>query len=110
MGTNEWDSIIPNLTSGNYDTNHAGMSINPSAKKVIDFTQKTTSRQRPPASCLRNRLMPTSAGGVVFPHKPATIKRVHVAESGGHFAEFLPTYERNRRSRDNGEARRGFRR
>ena len=25
--TNEWDSIIPNLTSGNYDTIIAGMSI-----------------------------------------------------------------------------------
>nr|MCU0855292.1 transporter substrate-binding domain-containing protein [Paracoccaceae bacterium] len=25
--TNEWDSIIPNLTSGNYDTIMAGMSI-----------------------------------------------------------------------------------
>ncbi len=27
--TNDWDSIIPNLTSGNYDTIMAGMSITP---------------------------------------------------------------------------------
>ncbi|SFO83316.1 transporter substrate-binding domain-containing protein [Tranquillimonas alkanivorans] len=37
--TNEWDSIIPNLVSGNYDTIIAGMSITPERDEVIDFTQ-----------------------------------------------------------------------
>lgn len=37
--TNEWDSIIPNLTSGNYDTIIAGMSITDERDEVIDFTQ-----------------------------------------------------------------------
>ena len=37
--TNEWDSIIPNLVSGNYDTIIAGMSINDERDEVIDFTQ-----------------------------------------------------------------------
>src|SRR6056297_2981630 len=37
--TNEWDSIIPNLVSGNYDTIIAGMSITPAREEVIDFTE-----------------------------------------------------------------------
>ncbi len=37
--TNEWDSIIPNLVSGNYDTIIAGMSITEERDKVIDTIQ-----------------------------------------------------------------------
>ena len=37
--TNEWDSIIPNLTSGNYDAIIAGMSITAERDEVIDLTQ-----------------------------------------------------------------------
>ena len=37
--TNEWDSIMPNLIDGNYDTIMAGMSITAERDEVIDFTQ-----------------------------------------------------------------------
>ena len=37
--TNEWDSIIPNLIDGNYDTIMAGMSITAERDEVIDFSR-----------------------------------------------------------------------
>jgi len=36
---NDWDSIIPNLVSGNYDTIIAGMSITAERDEVIDFSE-----------------------------------------------------------------------
>ena len=36
---NDWDTIIPNLVSGNYDTIMAGMSITEARKEVISFSQ-----------------------------------------------------------------------
>ena len=40
--TNEWDSIIPNLVSGNYDVIIAGMSITAERDEVIDFSEAYT--------------------------------------------------------------------
>ena len=39
---NDWDSIIPNLVSGNYDTIIAGMSVTDERDTVIDFTEEYT--------------------------------------------------------------------
>ncbi|MCY3784760.1 MAG: transporter substrate-binding domain-containing protein [Chloroflexi bacterium] len=36
---NEWDTIIPNLVAGQYDTIVAGMSITQKRDEIIDFTQ-----------------------------------------------------------------------
>ena len=40
--TNDWDSIIPNLVSGNYDAIMAGMSITPEREEVIAFSEAYT--------------------------------------------------------------------
>ena len=37
--TNDWDSIIPNLVSGNYDAIMAGMSVTDERKEVIAFSE-----------------------------------------------------------------------
>ena len=52
--TNEWDSIIPNLLSGNYDTIIAGMSITDEREEVVDFTQGYT-RPSPSAKAASSR-------------------------------------------------------
>jgi len=37
---NDWDTIIPNLVSGNYDAIIAGMTITPERAEVVDFTKE----------------------------------------------------------------------
>ena len=98
--TNEWDSIIPNLTSGNYDTIIAGMSITDEREKVIDFTQNYI----PPAS---SAYMAMSAdadltGGVIAA-QASTIQAGYVAESGATLLEFA-TYDETVAAVRNGEA------
>ncbi len=83
--TNEWDSIIPNLTAGNYDTIMAGMSITDERDEVIDFTQNYV----PPAASAYVALSADVdlTGGVVAA-QTATIQAGYVAESGATLVEF----------------------
>jgi len=81
----DWDSIIPNLQSGNYDTIIAGMSITEEREKVLDFTQNYV----PPATSAYAALSPDAdvAGGVVAA-QVGTIQAGHVAETGATLLEF----------------------
>ena len=77
--TNDWDSIIPNLVSGNYDVIIAGMSITDDRKEVIDFTENYT--QPDPSSYL-------STGDVDFSNavvaaQASTIQAAHIAATDG---------------------------
>lgn len=83
--TTDWDSIIPNLQSGNYDTIIAGMSITEEREKVVDFTQNYI----PPAASAYMALSADAdiKGGVVAA-QVGTIQAGYVAESGATLLEF----------------------
>ena len=83
--TNEWDSIIPNLVSGNYDAIIAGMSITDEREEVIDFTQNYS--QPDPSSYLAASDGVDLSGGVVAA-QTGTIQAGYVAESGATLVEF----------------------
>ena len=82
---NDWDSIIPNLQSGNYDTIIAGMSITDEREKVIDFTQN----YYPPTKSAYLALSvdaDVKTGTVAA--QVGTIQAGYIAESGGTLLEF----------------------
>ncbi|MEE2862271.1 MAG: transporter substrate-binding domain-containing protein [Pseudomonadota bacterium] len=82
---NDWDSIIPNLVSGNYDTIMAGMNINEDRKQVIQFTQPYT----PPMPSAYAALSPdVDVEGGVVAAQTSTIQAGHVAETGATLLEF----------------------
>lgn len=83
--TNDWDSIIPNLVSGNYDAILAGMSIVPEREEVIAFTQNYL-RPLPSAYVGLSEDVDTQGGTVAV--QAATIQAAHVAESGATPLEF----------------------
>ena len=84
--TNEWDSIIPNLEAGNYDTIVAGMSITDERDEVIDFTQPYL----PPSPSVYIAL--AWAGGEVVNGKVAaqvsTIQADYLTQSGATVLEY----------------------
>jgi polar amino acid transport system substrate-binding protein len=98
--TNDWDSIIPNLVSGNYDVIIAGMSITDERDKVIDFSQNYI----PPAASAYAALKPDAdvTGGVISA-QTATIQAGYVAESGATLLEY-PTPDETVAAVRNGEA------
>jgi polar amino acid transport system substrate-binding protein len=83
--TNEWDSIIPNLVSGNYDAIIAGMSITDERDAVIDFTQAYTPAD--PSVYLAASDGVDLTGGVIAA-QAGTIQAGYVAESGATLVEF----------------------
>jgi len=88
--TNDWDSIIPNLVSGNYDTIIAGMSITPERDEVIDFTQEYIPGS-PSAYVALTDGVDTSGG--IIAAQTATIQAGYVADSGATLVEFATADE-----------------
>ncbi|MBW0156541.1 transporter substrate-binding domain-containing protein [Sedimentimonas flavescens] len=82
--TNEWDSIIPNLLSGNYDTIIAGMSITDERMETIDFTQNYI----PPAASAYAALSADADLSGVVAAQVGTIQADYVAKSGATLLEF----------------------
>ncbi|MEM8869267.1 MAG: transporter substrate-binding domain-containing protein [Pseudomonadota bacterium] len=83
--TNEWDSIIPNLVSGNYDTIIAGMSINAERDEVIDFTDPYTLADPSAYAALSADV---DLDGGVIAAQTGTIQASHIAASGATLVEF----------------------
>ncbi|GKY88638.1 transporter substrate-binding domain-containing protein [Sinisalibacter aestuarii] len=88
--TNEWDSIIPNLVSGNYDTIIAGMSITAERDEVIDFTQEYTP---PDPSCYVALSDDVDVDGGIVTAQTSTIQAAFVAEAGATLVEFATPEE-----------------
>ncbi len=98
--TNDWDSIIPNLVSGNYDVIIAGMSITEERDEVIDFTQNYTPPD--PSAYLAMSDDVDLESGVVAA-QANTIQAAFIAEKGWTLVEFA-TPEETIAAVRNGEA------
>jgi len=98
--TNAWDSIIPNLQSGNYDVIIAGMSITDEREEVIDFSQgylpPTKSAYLAATADVDLKSGPVAA-------QTGTIQAGYVAEQGMTLLEFA-TPEETVAAVKNGEA------
>ncbi|MEM1372924.1 MAG: transporter substrate-binding domain-containing protein [Pseudomonadota bacterium] len=83
--TNDWDSIIPNLVSGNYDAIIAGMSITDERDEVIDFTMGYTPPD--PSGYMAMSADVDLEGGVIAA-QVNTIQSAFLAEKGVTVLEF----------------------
>lgn len=81
----DWDGMIPNLQSGNFDGIAAGMSITEERKAVIDFTQNYFP---PAASAYAAPTADADITGGVVAAQVGTIQAGHVAESGATLLEY----------------------
>ncbi len=82
--SNDWDSIIPNLVSGNYDTIIAGMSISESRMEVISFTED----YYPPTPSAYVGLSGDADLGGVVAVQVSTIQAGFIAEGEASMLEF----------------------
>ena len=83
--TNDWDSIIPNLVSGNYDTIIAGMSITAEREEVISFSQNYV---MPTASSYVALSADVDLTNAVISAQASTVEANHVANGTGTLVEF----------------------
>ncbi len=88
--TNDWDSIIPNLVSGNYDAIIAAMSITPERDDVIDFSENYT--PPPPSAYAALSADADPLGGVVAA-QTGTIQANHVTTTEAALLEFATPEE-----------------
>jgi polar amino acid transport system substrate-binding protein len=98
---NDWDSIIPNLKSGNYDAIIAGMSITEERQKAIDFTEEYYPAD--PSSYVALAGANGSVSNGVVAAQTATIHAGYVANSSATLVEFA-TAEETIAAVRNGEA------
>ena len=83
---NDWDSIIPNLVSGNYDTIIAGMSVTDERDEVIDFTHEYIPPSPSAYVGLAGAEVDVTTG--VITAQTSTIQAGYVAASGATLVEF----------------------
>ena len=98
--TNVWDSIIPNLVSGNYDVIIAGMSITDERDEVIDFTQNYTP---PDPSAYLAMAEDVDLENAVIAAQTGTIQAAFIADKDWTLVEFA-TPEETIAAVRNGEA------
>lgn len=88
---NDWDSIIPNLLSGNYDTIMAGMSINDERKEKIDFSDPYFPPDPSAYAAKKGATVDTAKGNIAA--QVNTIQSSHVTTSGATLVEFATADE-----------------
>jgi polar amino acid transport system substrate-binding protein len=84
---NDWDTIIPNLVAGNYDTIIAGMNATEARAEVISFTQ-AYERPDPSAYMALAGADPAVIESGVIAAQSNTVQSGMVAESGATLIEF----------------------
>ncbi|MFN4056918.1 MAG: transporter substrate-binding domain-containing protein [Roseinatronobacter sp.] len=99
---NDWDTIIPNLVSGTYDTIMAGMSITEARKQVISFSDKYLMPDASTYITLAGTDPSVIESGVVAAQSN-TVQSGHVATTGASLLEF-PTPDETIAALRNGEA------